>query len=237
MKIFLENTLIYIMRLMKKIINLFVILLPWFLKKKVLRSFYKYEIHDKSYIGIAYVFPKKLEMEEGAVIGHLNVAINLDYMYLGKNATIGRNNWITGFPTGTDSKHFAHQRDRRSELILGEESAITKKHHIDCTNSIIIGKYVTIAGYSSQLLTHSIDIYEGRQNSKSIFIGDYCFISTSVIILGGSSLPSYSVLGAGSILNKSFEKKYSLYAGTPAKLVKPLPIEAKYFTREKGFVY
>ena len=222
---------------MKKIINLFVVILPWFLKKRVLRTFYKYKIHNKSYIGLAYVFPKELVMEKGSVIGHFNTAIHLDYMYLGKNATIGRNNWITGFPTGTGSKHFSHQSERKSELILGDESAITKKHHIDCTNSITIGKYVTIAGYNSQLLTHSIDIYEGRQSSKPINIGDYCFIGTSVIILGGASLPPYCVLGAGSVLNKSYEEKYAIYAGTPAKLVKQISQNAKYFTREKGFVY
>ena len=201
---------------MRTLINLIVVILPWPLKKKILKTFYKYQIHDSAHIGLSYIFPKRLVMEEGASIGHFNTAIHLDYMFLGKNATIARNNWITGFPTGTTSRHFAHQKDRICELILGDESAITKKHHLDCTNSITIGKYTTIAGYNSQFLTHSIDIYEGRQDSHPIIIGNYCFISTGVIILGGSRLPNNSVLAAGAVLNKNYTDEWKLYAGVPA---------------------
>lgn len=222
---------------MRTLINLIVVILPWPLKKKILKTFYKYQIHDSAHIGLSYIFPKRLVMEEGASIGHFNTAIHLDYMFLGKNATIARNNWITGFPTGTTSRHFAHQKDRISELILGDESAITKKHHLDCTNSITIGKYTTIAGYNSQFLTHSIDIYEGRQDSHPILIGDYCFISTGVIILGGSRLPNNSVLAAGAVLNKNYTDEWKLYAGVPAVPRKDFPHDAKYFNRENGFIF
>lgn len=59
---------------------------------------------------------------------------------------------------------------------------------------------MTMAGCNSQFLTHSIDIYFNRQGSKPIIIGNYCFISTRVTILGGSSLPDKSVLAAGAVL-------------------------------------
>lgn len=108
---------------------------------------------------------------------------------------------------------------------------------MDCTNQIIIGDYVTIAGYYSQFLTHSIDVYEGRQDSHPIFIEDYCFVGTGVKILGGSKLPAYSVLGAGAVLNKQYEQKWTVYGGVPAKVIKKLPATSKYFTREKGFVF
>lgn len=222
---------------MRILINLVVMVLPWFFKKRILRTFYKYKINDTAYIGLSYVYPKYLEMGEGASIGHFNVAIHLNKMTLGRNSSIGRSNWITGFPTGTNSKHFAHQKNRKSELIIGDESAITKKHHIDCTNSITIGKFTTIAGYNSQFLTHSIDIYEGRQDSHPIEIGDYCFVSTSVIILGGSKLPCNSVLAAGTVLNKKYEDEYKLYAGVPAIPRKNITNDAKYFYRETGFIY
>jgi len=176
-------------------------------------------------------------MDAGARIDHFTVAIHLDRIVLGKNTQIGRNNWITGFPTMSESKHFVHDVHRRSELIVGYESAITKHHHIDCTNTIHIGNYVTVAGYNSQLLTHSIDVYNGRQDSHPITIGDYCFISTGVKILGGSMLPPYSVLGAGAVLNKRYEEGYILYAGVPAKPIKKLPGSAEYFNRKEGFVF
>ena len=212
-------------------------ILPWRIKRWILNRFYKYDLHPKAHIGLSYIFPKHLVMEEGAVIGHLNVAIHLDNMVIGKNSSIARFNWITCFPTGTDSRHFSHQIDRVSRLIIGEESAITKKHHIDCTNSIVIGKFVTIAGYASQFLTHSIDVYEGRQDSHPITIGDYVFVSTGVRVLGGAELPAHSVLAAGAVLTKSYTDEWKVYGGVPAKPIKDIPKNAKYFTRERGFVY
>lgn len=222
---------------MSTLFNAFVVLLPWKLRRIVLNKCYKYDIAPTAHIGLSYIFPKHLVMGEGAHIGHFNVAIHLDCIEMGKAASIGRGNWITGFPSGTDSPHFSHQTDRRSELIVGEESAITKNHHLDCTNTLRIGKFVTIAGYSSQFLTHSIDVQEGRQSSQPIEIGDYCFVSTGVRVLGGACLPAYSVLAAGAVLTKPYTEEWTLFAGVPARPVKRLPEDAKYFHRSKGFVY
>ena len=70
-----------------------------------------------------------------------------------------------------------------------------------------------------------------------IRIGDYCFVGTNSVILGGSNLPDYSVLGAKSLLNKKCEVPYSLYAGVPALTIKDLDKNAKYFQRIDGFIY
>lgn len=211
--------------------------MPWPLKRWILIRFFKYKIHPSARIGLSWIYPKKLMMESNAQIGHFNVAVHLDTFKMGKYSTVVRSNWITGFPTNTDSKHFAHQSDRQSNLIIGQHSAITKKHHIDCTNVIQVGDFVTIAGYSSQLLTHSINIELNIQDSHPISIGDYCFVGTASTILGGSTLPAFSVLGANSLLNKNFKTTYRLYGGYPAKEIKELPKDYKYFNREIGFVY
>ena len=218
-------------------IKLMVVLLPWKLKRWILQAVYKYKLHPTARIGFSYVFPKYLEMGENARIGHLNCVIHLDRLQMGANSIISRGNWVTGFPAGTDSRHFAHRPHRRCELILGKESSITKKHHIDCTDAVIIGDFVTVGGYASQFLTHSVDIRESRQDCHPISIGDYCFIGTGVKILGGSVLPARSVLGAGAVLNKRYEKEWTVYAGVPARPVKEIDETAKYFHRESGFIY
>lgn len=211
--------------------------MPWCLRRRILNGYFHYDIHPKAHIGFAYVLPKYLKMAAGARIDHFTVAIHLDRIELGENSKIGRSNWITGFPTATTSRHFAHDEARRSELLIGRESAITKHHHIDCTSAIHIGDFVTIAGYQSQLLTHSIDVYQGRQDSHPIRIGNYCFVSTGVKILGGAELPAYSVLAAGAVLNKPQHEEWSLYGGVPAKKIKDIPRDAQYFLRDQGFVY
>lgn len=222
---------------MKRILSFIIVLLPWKLKRILLVKFWKYDIHPNAKIGFSYIFPKMLIMKENSRIGHLNVAIHLDGIEICENSSIGRSNWITGFPSGTNSRHFNFDNSRKSELIIGEESAITKNHHLDCTNTILIGRYVTIAGYHSQFLTHSIDIDHGRQDSKAIVIGDYCFVGTNCVVLGGSNLPPRSVLGAKSLLNKIFEDEYTLYGGVPAKNISAISKNAEYFNRERGYVW
>jgi len=176
-------------------------------------------------------------MGDGAKIDMFTIAIHLDKIEMGKNSKIGRGNWITGFPTNTEALPFKHQQERRAELIIGECSAITKNHHIDCTNLIQIGSFSTIAGYQTQMLTHSINILENRQDSAPIFIGDYTFVGTNTTLLGGAILPDFSVLGAKSLLNKPYSQKWMLYGGVPAKPLSELPKDAKYFHRTKGYVY
>jgi acetyltransferase-like isoleucine patch superfamily enzyme len=219
------------------ILKLLTFLLPWFLKRRALQSWFGFQIHPTAKIGLAWVFPRKLIMKEGSSIDHFTVAINLDKIIMEAGAQIGRSNWITGFPTDTDSNHFQHQEMRTAELVIGEHSAITKNHHLDCTSSIIIGRFTTIAGYSSQFLTHSINVFDNRQDSAPIYIDDYCFVGTNVVVLGGATLPSYSVLGAKSLLNKSYSGQWMLYAGVPAKPIQAIPATAKYFSRTEGFVY
>lgn len=221
---------------MKTILKAFIVLFPWFLKRPLLQLCFGYQLHPSAKIGFSWIYPDVLIMDENAKIGHLNVAIHLNKIHLEKAAKIGRGNWITGFTLKGNSKHFSHQSNRKPELILGEESAITKNHHFDCTQSIVIGKFTTIAGYQSQFLTHSINILENRQDSEPIIIGNYCFVGTNVVVLGGSELPAYSVLGAKSLLNKVHNKTHFLYGGVPAEPIKEIDKEAKYFTRTKGFV-
>lgn len=217
------------------LLRVLICFLPWKLRRTVLIRCFGYKIAKSAHIGLSFIYPKYLEMREGASIGHLNVAVHLEELILGENSSIGRQNWITGFPM-SNKRHFARNAKRRASLIVGKESAITKQHHLDCTDLISIGDYTTIAGYRSTFLTHAIDVYENMQSCHPIVIGDYCFVSTDVRILGGSKLPNRSVLGAGAVLNKRFEEELALYAGVPAEKKKTIDNTARYFYREKGFV-
>ena len=220
---------------MKKFLILISVLLPWSMRRRFLEKQFGYTIHPTSRIGLAWIFPDRLIMEEQTSIGHLTVCKNIALLHLKAHASLGRGNWITGFPLGA-SRHFAAETDRQPQLIIGEHSAITHRHLIDCTNSVTIGKFTTIAGFQSQILTHSIDIERNQQASAPVRIGDYCFVGTNCVLLGGSALPDYSVLGAKSLLNKSFSETHHLYAGVPARPVQGLSPECEYFRRTDGFV-
>jgi acyl-[acyl carrier protein]--UDP-N-acetylglucosamine O-acyltransferase len=219
----------------RTILKLFSFVLPWELRRLFLEKQFGFQIHSTARIGLAWIFPVRLIMEEGSSIGAATVCKNIELLHLKARATIGRGNWITGFPFGP-SPHFSHQTDRRPELILGEHSAITNRHLIDCTNSVTIGRFTTFAGFHSQIISHSIDLEENRQSSKPVRIGEYCFVGTNCVLLGGSALPDFCVLAAKSLLNKSFTDTYQLYGGVPACALKALSRDCKYFQRTEGFV-
>lgn len=222
--------------MLKNLILLLSFALPWGARRRLLEKLFGHSIHPTSRIGFAWIAPRRLVMEENSRIGHFTLCKNIDLLQLGAGAIIGQLNWITGFPTG-DSRHFAHQPDRRPELVLGPHAAVTSRHLIDCTASVRIGAFATVAGFRSQLLTHSIDLEAGRQSSEPIEVGDYCFVGTDSVLLGGSALPHHSVLGAKSLLNKKRETPYHLYAGVPAEPIKELPQNLQYFCRTEGFVW
>lgn len=211
-------------------------LLPRRIKVLALRRFFGFAVDPSARIGFSLVLPRRLVMGPHSRIGHLTVIKGLSKVVLGDSALVGNLNWITGFPLSADAAHYADQSNRQPELTIGDHAALTNRHLIDCTDAVTIGRYATFAGLRSQILTHSISIAESRQRSKPVVIGDYSFVGSGAIVLPGSKLPAYSILGAGSVLNKQYLDESWLYAGNPALPVKQLDRDAAYFARTVGYV-
>jgi len=221
---------------MRIIVALIFMLFPLKLRLFCYRRFFGYQLDKTSYIGFSLVLTRKLIMRRNSKIGHLNVIKSLTEVSMGEHASIGNLNWISGFHENIKTSHYADQTGRSPKLLVGDHAAITNRHLIDCTDTVSIGRFSTFAGFGSQILTHSISIAEARQRSGPVEIGDYTFVGTSSIILPNACLPSFSVLGAGSVLNKKYTEEYQLYAGNPARPVKKLDQNAAYFKRKTGYV-
>jgi acetyltransferase-like isoleucine patch superfamily enzyme len=221
---------------MKRLIMFASFLMPWPLRRLLLASVFGYKIDPTARIGLAWVNPRRLVMRANSRIGHLTVVKGLDLLELDEYATIERGNWITAFPS-TDKKHFSDRPDRRPELTLGAHAAITSRHILDCTDSIHIGRFAIVGGFCSQLITHSIDWETCRQTCAPIAIGNYCFVGTDCTVFGNANLPDFSILGAKSMLREKLEDPYFLYAGVPARAVKPLDESLQFFHRNEGVVY
>lgn len=222
--------------MIKFILQIILFVFPWFFRRRLLNIAFGFKIHNNAHIGFSIILADNLVMKEKTRIGHLTLCKNIDSVFLNHNSKIGSLNFITGFNTN-NKRFFSHRSDRKCELIIDEHSAITSRHFLDCNGGIYIGKFTTIAGIRSTFLTHSIDVYKNRQDVKSITVGDYCFVGTGCILLGGSSLPNYSVLGAGAVFSKAFVESNYLYGGVPAKPIKKIETnDVSYFNRSVGFV-
>ncbi|MBL4654103.1 MAG: acyltransferase, partial [Flavobacteriales bacterium] len=160
---------------MRFFISLICLLLPQKVKHWLLIKVLGYEIHSSAIIGLSLICPGHLIMKKKSWIGGLNVCKDgVELLSIGEYGRIGNLNWITAAPLGV--KSYSDEVDRKPMLIVGNHSAITRRHLIDCTNLVKIGKYSTFAGFRSQILTHAVDLLDCKQASHPVLIGDYCFI-------------------------------------------------------------
>jgi len=218
------------------IIQLFCFMLPFSSRRILLNVLLGFKIHPTAKIGFSFLFARKVTIGEHAVIGSLTLMRRLEELRIGEYAKVGHMNWVSGGQE-VGSAFFSQRKDRYPSLILEKHAAISGHHRIDATESVRIGAYSTVAGNHTQILTHSIDINECRQDCMPVEVGSYCFIGTRCILLPGSRIPDYSVIGAGAVVTaNSLKEKYMFYGGVPARPIRKLSSDTAYFLRTKGFV-
>ncbi len=59
-----------------------------------------------------------------------------------------------------------------------------------------------------------------QNEPKDVIIGNHVWIGAKAMLLKGSNIPSNSVIGAYSLVNKKFTQENTVIAGNPAKVVK-----------------
>lgn len=216
------------------LLHAFLMFVPWSLRRFILRILFGAKIGKGTYVGFSMLHSERIEIGEGVKVGHFNLIKGLSLLKLDDHASIGNFNWISGSPI-KGSKRFISS-NRLPALILGRHAALTQCHRLDCSDSILFGDFSILAGYGSQLLTHSINIASSRQMVDKVCVGAYTFVGTRSVLLPGSVLPNYCVLAAGSVLVDSCRDEYTLYGGVPAKAIKQLDNKMAYFTRACGYV-
>jgi acetyltransferase-like isoleucine patch superfamily enzyme len=197
------------------------------------RRFFKWELAADARIGFSFIQAKRVILHPGARVGHFNAIRNLELFEIGSGAQVGHLNRISGRPAG--APEYVSSVPQRSEFTLGRESAMTHRHYLDCTQSISIGEFVTVAGSHSQFWSHGIDVEQCRQTAEPISIGDYCMLGTRIVVLKGVAIGNCCVVAAGSVVTRSLDANV-LAGGVPAKVIKHLEDDIPYFKRTIGAV-
>lgn len=110
--------------------------------------------------------------------------------------------------------------------------------YIHGVNRIYIGDY-TQFGPNVGLMSGNHDLYDFRkqQAAKPIRVGKHCWIGMGVVILPEVELGDFTIVGAGSIVTKSFPGGRCVIGGVPAKKIKDLDSEScVYFQTDNPYI-
>lgn len=175
-----------------------------------------------------FVNIREISIGPHARIGPFNVFRDLELLSLGAHGRVGQWNWI--------SCSAELVRDGGSgKFELGDHSALTSRHYLDCSGGIAVGQHTTIAGVRSTFITHGIDWKLSVQKTAPIVIGSYCLISSNASVTPGTVIADRVVTGMGATLAGSMDSPNSLYIADRAT-VKKSQLYGRYFMRTRGYV-
>lgn len=106
--------------------------------------------------------------------------------------------------------------------------------YVQALGKIYIGDYTQIAP-NVGIISANHDTYDNRHHSdrRIVRIGKYCWVGMNTVILPGVELGDYTIVGAGSVVTKSFPSGFCVIAGNPARLVKQLDPDKCVFHRSQ----
>lgn len=113
------------------------------------------------------------------------------------------------------------------KLNIGDNVSIHSQCYIEALGEVYIGSNVSIAQSCSIFSTNhtwadtAVPIKYNPLSMEKVTISDDVWIGSGCKILGGVSIATRSIIGAGSVVTKNTETN-SLYGGVPAKRIKSL---------------
>ena len=88
---------------------------------------------------------------------------------------------------------------------------------------IVIGKGTYIAQNVGIITAnHNLQNLDLQAEAKPVGIGEKCWIGMNSVILPGVELGPHTIVGAGSVVTKSFVDGHCVIAGNPAKVIRHL---------------
>jgi acetyltransferase-like isoleucine patch superfamily enzyme len=163
--------------------------------------------------------PAKLERGDRSYIYRPRRIDGTKFIKIGSRTTVDQHGWLSAV------EHYAG-RTYSPQIMLGNDVHVGRYCCITCISSIVLedGCLLSEGVYISDL-AHGLDptagliIDQPLVSKGPVRIGANTFIGYRACILPGVTLGEGCVVGANSVVTRSFES-YSMVGGCPARLVK-----------------
>jgi serine acetyltransferase len=166
-------------------------------------------------IGLSYIDCDEVTLSDNVQIGHFNIVRCL------RRFDVGSGSYIANFNQFFGNKYEDARWTRH--LIVGEKVLFMSHHFVDVAGTVIIGSKTTVGGRDTQVWSHSLTYNQEIPDlaPMHVHIGEGAYIGARATLVG-CKIPDRAVVGAGSVVNKTFapESCRLLIAGNPATIKK-----------------
>jgi len=134
--------------------------------------------------------------------------------------------------------HFSSVIANYRNIIIGIETSpgMMPGCYIQGNGKVYIGDYTQIAA-NVGIISANHGMTDNRISIQEyIKIGKYCWIGMNSVILPNVCLGDFTIVGAGSIVTKSFSEGYCVIAGNPARKIKELN-KSECFSHKSKYEY
>lgn len=204
--------------MLRTLLLLIPVVLPSPLKRVWYRRVMGWKVGRHVRIGLSYLDASRVDIGDDVRIGHFNVMRSVATLVVGRGTTVANLNVFSG------AKEVGGGWTK--VLTLGERVYVTSRHFFDVAGELLVGDGTIIAGRDTHLWTHTILPTPGglELTPMALRIGRGCYIGARATLLY-CSLPDGCLVGAGSVVTKSFEPADGrlLVAGNPATVRKTYP--------------
>ena len=139
---------------------------------------------------------------------------------IGKGSTVWRNTEILGI----------------ENLVIGVDTCVAWHCQIDCRAGVIIGDHVVVASYVKIIAgTHDVEAPEFWAIGAPIYVEDYAWLATGVLLGHGSRIGRGAVVTANTVVSKEIAP-YKIIGGSGAKVMGERPHDLNYKVGGKGLL-
>lgn len=157
-----------------------------------------------------------------------------EYIEIKDNSSIGHSSWLGAFDKYYN-QFFKPKIIISSNVRIGNYACITAIDEVLIKDGCLLSEYVYISdhyhGFDPTLNLPPKD--QPLFSKGKVVIGENSFIGYRVTILSGVKLGKNCVVGAHSVVTKSFPD-YSMIAGSPARLIMTFDFESKQWKDENN---